>query len=184
MTPDPWGFADGPNLYCYCHNNPFSFIDWIGLASEEFGRKGGGWDPPMKLPPKLPPRGGGPGPGYDFGRSDHPPNPLIKYYDNRSPPEPKAKAPKLHLPQRTWTTTCSGGTRAFWGGLEMHTGIGLCATGVLAPVGILVALHGFDQYVAGVRTAWTGTHKDTLTCWLLQQSGMSSRWASASSRLY
>ena len=27
ITPDPAGFADGPNLYTYVHNHPLSYID-------------------------------------------------------------------------------------------------------------------------------------------------------------
>lgn len=31
---DPAGFVDGPNLYAYLHNNPLSYCDRFGLASE------------------------------------------------------------------------------------------------------------------------------------------------------
>ncbi len=31
-TPDPIGFADGPNLYAYVHNNPLTHFDLYGLA--------------------------------------------------------------------------------------------------------------------------------------------------------
>jgi len=27
ITPDPAGFADGPNLYAYVHNQPLAYID-------------------------------------------------------------------------------------------------------------------------------------------------------------
>jgi RHS repeat-associated protein len=27
LTPDPIGFADGPNLYTYCHNDPIAYVD-------------------------------------------------------------------------------------------------------------------------------------------------------------
>ncbi len=33
LTPDPLGFADGPNLYAYVHNNPLIYIDPDGLFS-------------------------------------------------------------------------------------------------------------------------------------------------------
>lgn len=31
LTPDPIGFADGPNLYAYVHNNPLTYVDPYGL---------------------------------------------------------------------------------------------------------------------------------------------------------
>jgi RHS repeat-associated protein len=34
LTPDPLGFADGPNLYSYVHNNPLTHIDPLGLYSQ------------------------------------------------------------------------------------------------------------------------------------------------------
>jgi len=33
ITPDPLGFADGPNLYTYVHNNPLRYFDAHGLFS-------------------------------------------------------------------------------------------------------------------------------------------------------
>ena len=32
-TPDPLGFADGPNLYAYVHNNPLTHFDLYGLMT-------------------------------------------------------------------------------------------------------------------------------------------------------
>jgi hypothetical protein len=155
MTPDPWGFVDGPNLYCYCHNNPLSLIDWIGLASEEFGRKGEGLfrDPPMKVPPKkLPPGGGGrPGPRFDDGR---PPNPILRYFeDEPRVKKPKTERPKLHLPQRTWVVSrnilCGTSHGAVNFGLdtvhfiEMITAYGLGYTAFL--------LSGPQRFVNGIK---------------------------------
>ncbi len=38
LTPDPSGFADGPNLYAYVHNSPLNRLDLFGLdASDIFG---------------------------------------------------------------------------------------------------------------------------------------------------
>jgi len=34
VTPDPLGFADGPNLYAYVKNNPFTYVDPYGLFAE------------------------------------------------------------------------------------------------------------------------------------------------------
>ncbi|MEI8366366.1 MAG: RHS repeat-associated core domain-containing protein, partial [Parachlamydiaceae bacterium] len=35
LTPDPAGFADGPNLYAYVNNNPLIYVDPYGLWKEE-----------------------------------------------------------------------------------------------------------------------------------------------------
>ncbi|WP_068469970.1 RHS repeat-associated core domain-containing protein, partial [Candidatus Protochlamydia phocaeensis] len=35
-TPDPLGFADGPNLYAYLHHNPLSAFDAYGLFEEDY----------------------------------------------------------------------------------------------------------------------------------------------------
>lgn len=35
LTPDPLGFADGPNLYAYVHNNPLIYVDPYGLLLQE-----------------------------------------------------------------------------------------------------------------------------------------------------
>ncbi len=34
ITPDPLGSIDGPNLYAYALNNPMSYVDYFGLASD------------------------------------------------------------------------------------------------------------------------------------------------------
>jgi RHS repeat-associated protein len=34
LSPDPAGYIDGSNLHRFCLNNPLSFIDWLGEASE------------------------------------------------------------------------------------------------------------------------------------------------------
>jgi RHS repeat-associated protein len=35
VTPDPIGFADGPNRYAYVYNNPMSKFDLYGLFIED-----------------------------------------------------------------------------------------------------------------------------------------------------
>ncbi|MBS0638068.1 MAG: hypothetical protein JSS12_11205, partial [Verrucomicrobia bacterium] len=35
ITPDPLGFADGPNIYSYVHNNPMTAFDLYGLFMED-----------------------------------------------------------------------------------------------------------------------------------------------------
>ncbi len=34
LTPDPAGYAEGPNLYAYCFNNPLTQVDWWGLSAQ------------------------------------------------------------------------------------------------------------------------------------------------------
>lgn len=34
ISPDPAGNIDGPNLYTFAHNNPMTYVDYFGLASE------------------------------------------------------------------------------------------------------------------------------------------------------
>ena len=41
LTPDPAGFADGPNLYAYVHNAPLTHYDPYGLYTQEEEREGG-----------------------------------------------------------------------------------------------------------------------------------------------
>jgi RHS repeat-associated protein len=36
LTPDPAGFADGPNLYAYVHNSPLLYWDQFGLFANSF----------------------------------------------------------------------------------------------------------------------------------------------------
>src|SRR5207244_2932729 len=38
ITPDPLGFADGPNMYTYVHNNPLTMFDLYGLEAVEIER--------------------------------------------------------------------------------------------------------------------------------------------------
>ncbi len=44
LTPDPAGFADGPNLYAYVHNDPMTLFDPWGLAINWMGPSGLGYD--------------------------------------------------------------------------------------------------------------------------------------------
>ena len=62
ITPDPLGFADGPNLYAYVHNNPLWLLDPYGTTAE--GPSDGG------LSPSEPAAGAcGPGPDSDVSWS-------------------------------------------------------------------------------------------------------------------
>ena len=73
-----------------------------------------------------------------------------------------------------------GSMQAFGGLVE--AGAGAYATlgtgGLAAPVGWPVFIHGLDQLITGLTTAFSGEHRVTLTEQLLQITGMSSEWAS------
>jgi len=47
LTADPLGFADGPNLYAYVHNNPLMYVDPYGLFEEGVDK------PEKKAPPSF-----------------------------------------------------------------------------------------------------------------------------------
>jgi hypothetical protein len=73
-----------------------------------------------------------------------------------------------------------GSMQAFAGLAEASAGglATLGSGGLAAPVGWPVLVHGLDQFVSGMSTAITGTHRATLTEQLLQTTGMPSEWAS------
>jgi hypothetical protein len=82
---------------------------------------------------------------------------------------------RLELLERRWLMPGSGVVQAYAGFWEMSNGIKLIRTGVGAPLGVFLVLHGFDHVVAGVRTFVDGAPAETLTCRLLQQNGISPR---------
>ncbi len=51
VTPDPLGFADGPNMYAYVHNNPLTMVDLYGLYVED---SKGNWSFDGYFPEKEP----------------------------------------------------------------------------------------------------------------------------------
>ena len=52
-------------------------------------------------------------------------------------------------------------------------GMTLGSSGIAAPLGWPVMMHGLDQFISGLNTAFSGKHRDTLTSQLLQTTGMS-----------
>ena len=45
LTPDPLGFADGPNVYAYVHNRPFTLVDLHGLWGKSLRQSfSAGWN--------------------------------------------------------------------------------------------------------------------------------------------
>lgn len=62
-----------------------------------------------------------------------------------------------------------------------ESGVGAYATlgtgGLAAPVGWPVFVHGLDQLITGLTTAFSGEYRDTLTSQLLQTTGISAQTA-------
>jgi RHS repeat-associated protein len=67
----------------------------------------------------------------------------------------------------------AGGFRAVGGGAEAFLGGAACTSGVGCLVGVPVAVHGTDQFQAGLRQLWTGQDIDSFTSQGLQTAGLS-----------
>jgi len=84
--------------------------------------------------------------------------------------------PDGKLNQKDWVRI-QGGLVALGGGFETSAGVALGVstswTGVGAVAGGVVALHGADQFQAGIRQLITGEETDSLTSTGLQKFGMS-----------
>lgn len=167
ISPDPAGDIDGPNLYAFAQNNPMTYVDYFGLASEinenqsqEFrGYFYGEYEPHCHCEAHRDcKRGGDIGTivGVSFSGASHS---VLDFILNN---------PRFH-----------GSLQAVGGLAEASFGGGmtLATYGVAAPLGWPVMAHGLDQFITGISTAFTGRPRDTLTSRLLQKTGLSHQTA-------
>jgi RHS repeat-associated protein len=169
ISPDPVGNIDGPNLYVFARNNPMTYIDYFGLASEVSENQSnafssyfyGEYEPHCHCEAHRDCKRGG-----DIASS-------MEGVSIRGISHGVAdfilNNPRLH-----------GSLQALGGLAEASFGGGmtLAAYGATAPIGWPVMAHGLDQLVTGISTAFTGKPRDTLTSQLLQKAGISHPTAS------
>jgi RHS repeat-associated protein len=170
ISPDPAGNIDGPNLYTFARNNPMTYVDYFGLASEmnenqskEFsGYFYGEYEPHCHCEAHRDCKRGGDigvivgSGGASFSGAGHR---VVDFILNN---------PRFH-----GTLQALGGlAEASFGG-----GMTLATYGAAAPFGWPVMAHGLDQFITGISTAFTGRPRDTLTSHLLQKTGMSHQTA-------
>lgn len=169
ISPDPAGDLDGPNLYVYCRNNPLTYVDYFGLASEK-----------SKGPVDE---------SYFYG--EYEPHCYCERHRDCKRGGDIATNPTLRAGVSIGSVVdlslevlshprVQGSMQAFAGLAEASAG-GLATFGtggLAAPVGWPVLVHGLDQFITGMGTVITGKHRTTLTEQLLQTTGMSSEWAS------
>ncbi len=168
ISPDPAGDIDGPNLYTFSRNNPMTYVDYFGLASEvnenqsnEFsGYFYGEYEPHCHCEAHRDCKRGGDiassmG-GAGLGEIGHN---VVDFILNN---------PRFHGSLQA----LGGLAEASFGG-----GVTLATCGAAAPFGWPVMAHGLDQLITGASTAFTGSPRDTLTSQLLQKTGMSHQTA-------
>lgn len=171
ISPDPAGNIDGPNLYTFARNNPMTYIDYFGLASEmnenqskEFsGYFYGEYEPHCHCEAHRDCKRGG-----DIGAT------VASGGIRLAGVSHQVADFILNNPRFHGTLQALGGlAEASFGG-----GMTLATYGAAAPFGWPVMAHGLDQFITGVSTAFTGRPRDTLTSQLLQKTGMSHQTAS------
>jgi RHS repeat-associated protein len=149
ISADPLGEIDGPNLYCFVHNNPLKYTDYWGYSSEPTDQFS----------------------NYFYGEYE----PHCHCETHRTCKRGGDIAMDiLNSPRLQGTFQALGGlAEASFGG-----GMTLATYGATAPFGWPVMAHGLDQFITGISTAFTGRPRDTLTSQLLQKTGMSHQTAS------
>ena len=171
ISPDPAGDLDGPNPYVYCRNNPLTYVDYLGLASEK-----------NQTPVDK---------NYFYG--EYEPHCYCERHRDCKRGGGIATNPTLRASVSIESVVdlslevlshprVQGSMQAFAGLAEASAG-GLAtfgAGGSTAPVGWPVLVHGLDQFITGMSAAITGKHRATLTEQLLQTTSMPPEWASFS----
>ncbi|NGX38597.1 MAG: hypothetical protein K1000chlam2_01771, partial [Chlamydiae bacterium] len=174
MSPDPMGDLDGPNLYVYCRNNPLIYVDYFGLASEKNKSSVdesyfyGEYEPHCYCERHRDCKRGG----------DIATDPTLRAGFSIGGVVDLSLEVLSHPRVQGSLQAFAGLAEASAGGLAT-----LGSGGLAAPIGWPVLTHGLDQFITGMSTAITGSHRATLTEQLLQTTGMSSEWASLTNDL-
>lgn len=174
ISPDPLGTIDGPNPYTFTRNNPFKYVDPFGLASEAkhacacgYCKRGEGCHCRGEITERIDQcqclgiacchetRLNITSAGIDLSA-------IARMGADRI--GAILSNPHFH-----------GSMQAFGGLAEAGVGAGMTyvTAGAAAPVGWPVMAHGIDQFFTGLQTAITGEYRDTVSSYLLQQTGMS-----------
>ncbi len=155
-TPDPVGFADGPNLYAYVKNSPLTHIDLYGLYETISS-------------PSL----------YDMNRTHRSSERSRSETRSRDRPSSTDSWVSRSL-DRAWGWVTQprvlGGLQAFGGLFEASIGgalaLGTSWSGVGTACGCAIIAHGLDHYATGMHAVLTGQIRDTLTVQGLQTAGV------------
>ncbi len=147
-TPDPIGFADGPNLYAYVKNSPLTHFDAYGLLGAGTGSS------------SL----------YDTNRANRSTKPL-----SREPSGPSWWDRAVDKGRRVFgNPRVQGGLQAVGGLFETGVGatLALGTSGLGTWGGCAVMAHGMDHFIAGMNTLFSGEAKETMTSQGLQTAGI------------
>ncbi|NGX47001.1 MAG: tRNA nuclease WapA [Chlamydiae bacterium] len=167
ISPDPAGYLDGPDLYVYCRNNPLTYIDYFGLASEKNGSPVdekyfyGEYEPRCDCERHRDCKRGGDIANALNGYSSFN---LTSLYG---------------FSMDIFTHPRFQGSIQALGGLAEASAGGLATLGTggfAAPIGWPVLAHGLDQFITGISTAITGRYRDAVTERFLLKIGMSPEW--------
>ncbi|MDN3504854.1 MAG: RHS repeat-associated core domain-containing protein [Rhabdochlamydiaceae bacterium] len=154
LTPDPLGYVDGPNRYCYVHNNPFKYVDRFGTNSEALS-------------------GDSEFQNYFYGEVE--PHCVCEEHRNCKRGGDSKKSFAHGFIEVIQSNRFQGAMQAFGGAAEFGLGgaASLSSGGSLAVVGWPVMAHGTDQFTSGMYTLITGESRYTATEMVLQRVGMS-----------
>jgi RHS repeat-associated protein len=158
ISPDPAGDIEGPNLYAFAQNNPMTYVDYFGLASELNENQSKAFN------------------GYFYGEYE----PRCHCEAHRTCKRGGDIASSMGADFILNSPRFHGCLQALGGLVEASCGGGmtLATYGVAVPIGWPVMAHGLDHLITGISTAFTGRPRDTLTSHLLQTIGTSQYTAS------
>jgi RHS repeat-associated protein len=138
ISRDPAGFVDGPNVYAYVAQNPWSAFDPDGLFLKWLENAGARQTETKAL-------------GIDAG---------LAY--TLFGPQPKAVRDVVEFDQRFKLAERTGGAAKVVGG-TLEAGIGVVAAPVSGGVSLAGFAHGLDVATSGWSDVWSGQSSRTLT---------------------